>query len=378
MTPAISWRLVILASLALALASLLGCDGMVGSQSDGPGSYTSNPGADTERDSSRSRGTQAAGQGQCCVWIDLDGTLNTVGAFGYPFNPVPADALCKMLAAKKPQVRTAFLTARKGCLPAFKPGEASCQKLEDTVTVDCSLSSTKMALAKQKYLATRKDCAGHILVDNNKAAANIKLSVPYAYIEPKAFSWSSIRDQIVNAIQTCTPGPVGPGPAPAPGGNPGPTPGASKPGGSSGLPATCQGHCGKQAPSGCWCDPHCKTKGDCCPDFAAACPTTTASKPPKPGGGPGPLTCQGHCGKQAPSGCWCDPSCKSKGDCCPDFAAACPAAAPPKAPKQGGGSGQASCQGHCDKQAPSGCWCDSHCKSKGDCCSDVGPRCGIY
>ena len=379
-------RAVLAAGLALALTALAGCEGSIGPQSGGPGSYTSNPGTD---DRGR-RGTQAAG-GLCCVWIDLDGTLNTVGAFGYPFNPVPADELCKILAAKKPQVRSAFLTARKGCLPAFKPGEASCQKLEDTVSVDCSLSGTKMAEAKQKYLEGRKDCAGHILVDNNKAAAKIKLSVPYSYIEPKAFSWSSIRSQILNDIQSCTTGPgAGPGPAPnpaKPGGNPA-NPGGNpanpggnpaNPGGGPG-PLTCQGHCGNKAPSGCWCDAQCKTKGDCCPDFAAACPAMAAPKAPnKGGGGPGPLTCQGHCGKQAPSGCWCDPFCKTKGDCCPDFGAACPANTSAQSPKKGsGGPGPLTCQGHCGNKAPSGCWCDAQCKTKGDCCPDVGPRCGVY
>ena len=44
---------------------------------------------------------------------------------------------------------------------------------------------------------------------------------------------------------------------------------------------------------------------------------------PGPGGGPGPLTCQGHCGDKAPSGCWCDSFCKKKGDCCPDVGTRC-------------------------------------------------------
>ena len=253
-----------LVCMFIALALAAGCQGMVGPEGDNSGRET------------RTRG--AANAGTCCVWIDLDGTLNTVGAFGYPFNPVPADEACTMLVAKKPQVRTAFLTARKGCLPAFKPGEKSCQQLEDTVSVACSTSGTKMALAKQQYMAAQGQCAAHILVDNNKAAAGIKLAVPYIYIEPKAFAWPSIRQQINDAVKKCTPavGPANPGPAnpgPAnPGSNPGnPNPGNPNPGNPGPGPLTCQGHCGKQAPSGCWCDPFCKTKGDCCPDAGPRC-----------------------------------------------------------------------------------------------------------
>ncbi|MBX3354683.1 MAG: hypothetical protein KF724_03175 [Phycisphaeraceae bacterium] len=34
--------------------------------------------------------------------------------------------------------------------------------------------------------------------------------------------------------------------------------------------------------------------------------------------------CDGWCGSQSPSGCWCDPECLSSGDCCPGFQGLCP------------------------------------------------------
>jgi len=42
--------------------------------------------------------------------------------------------------------------------------------------------------------------------------------------------------------------------------------------------------------------------------------------PPPPGGG----QCDGSCGGQAPSGCWCDESCNSFGDCCSEVCTDCP------------------------------------------------------
>jgi hypothetical protein len=34
-------------------------------------------------------------------------------------------------------------------------------------------------------------------------------------------------------------------------------------------------------------------------------------------------SCAGHCGEEAPSGCFCDAECESNGDCCPDAAREC-------------------------------------------------------
>lgn len=66
--------------------------------------------------------------------------------------------------------------------------------------------------------------------------------------------------------------------------------------------------------------------------FAAACnpspeplPDAPSVAPPRGAGeGKGDVVgrCQGRCGEEA-AGCWCDPSCVSWGDCCPDYRSAC-------------------------------------------------------
>lgn len=40
-------------------------------------------------------------------------------------------------------------------------------------------------------------------------------------------------------------------------------------------------------------------------------------------GGSGGASCIGHCGGQAPGGCWCDAACQTSNDCCPDKLAMC-------------------------------------------------------
>jgi hypothetical protein len=75
-------------------------------------------------------------------------------------------------------------------------------------------------------------------------------------------------------------------------------------------PLSCDAHCGAQAPGGCWCDTACTGFGDCCSDFVEQCPAADS--------------CDGRCGTQAPAGCWCDTACTGLGDCCPDFPSTCP------------------------------------------------------
>ena len=41
----------------------------------------------------------------------------------------------------------------------------------------------------------------------------------------------------------------------------------------------------------------------------------------------------------------------------------------------GKADGSDSCQGNCGGQAPSGCWCDDQCAAFGDCCHDKAPVC---
>jgi hypothetical protein len=73
---------------------------------------------------------------------------------------------------------------------------------------------------------------------------------------------------------------------------------------------SCLGHCETVSPSGCWCDESCATYGDCCPDKQATCDETTPS-------------CENTCGRKSTDGCWCDENCANYGDCCPDIQTAC-------------------------------------------------------
>ena len=38
---------------------------------------------------------------------------------------------------------------------------------------------------------------------------------------------------------------------------------------------------------------------------------------------PEPAACEGHCGGEAPDGCWCDDLCSAYGDCCEGKADTC-------------------------------------------------------
>ncbi len=81
------------------------------------------------------------------------------------------------------------------------------------------------------------------------------------------------------------------------------------------------------------------------------------------GGDDDPDSCVGHCDGQAPGGCWCDSQCIGFGDCCDDACEECdhcPAVF---------------CDGHCEGQHPDGCWCDEKCDGFGDCCPDVCDYC---
>jgi hypothetical protein len=119
--------------------------------------------------------------------------------------------------------------------------------------------------------------------------------------------------------------------------------------GPGGDDDSCSGHCGGQAPDGCYCDDECQNYGDCCGDYEGVC------------NGDG---CAGHCGGQAPSGCYCDGECQDYGDCCGDYEDLC----------EGGGDPD-SCVGHCGGQAASGCYCDDECTDAGDCCDDYDSAC---
>ncbi|MBM4370776.1 MAG: hypothetical protein FJ098_03935 [Deltaproteobacteria bacterium] len=126
--------------------------------------------------------------------------------------------------------------------------------------------------------------------------------------------------------------------------------------------SSCVGHCGTQAPDGCWCDDSCLQAGDCCPDACDACPDLAGC-----GGetcGPGEVTdCWGGCASEWSLGDgWCDEAfnCATYqydyGDC---------------------GGGGSSCQGICGSGGWD-CYCDISCFEYGDCCPDICEHCASF
>jgi hypothetical protein len=56
--------------------------------------------------------------------------------------------------------------------------------------------------------------------------------------------------------------------------------------------ASCEGHCGGEAPAGCYCDPTCKQYNDCCADFDQKCGSGGTGGSGGSGGSSGaPKTC---------------------------------------------------------------------------------------
>lgn len=144
-------------------------------------------------------------EGQCCVWLDLDNTLNTFGAWGYPFNPVPAAEFCSVLDSLGDDLLNTPLTARDGCLPSFQPGESECDGvLQDTVSVTCSSGSTA-AGHKRVYMRSRDDdCSRHVLIDDNEAGSEIEGGDPeIIHIKPTPWDWSGTLAAILDALEGC-------------------------------------------------------------------------------------------------------------------------------------------------------------------------------
>lgn len=142
---------------------------------------------------------------QCCVWLDIDNTLNTFGAWGYPFNPVPAAEFCSVLDSLGDDILSTPLTARDGCLPALQPGESECDGvLHDTVSVSCSTGSVA-AGHKLDYMRSRDDdCSRHVLIDDNASAEEIEGGDPeIIHVKPTAFDWSGTLDEILAALDGC-------------------------------------------------------------------------------------------------------------------------------------------------------------------------------
>lgn len=137
-----------------------------------------------------------------CVWIDFDGTLNTVGAFGWPLNPVPAAELCELLAERGDELRATPLTARSGCWPSFQPGERACRGLEPTISVPCSRGAEAASHKEQEMRAHDAACAWHVLIDDNEAAADIEGGDPAIdHVLPIPWAWEETRAEILAAIE---------------------------------------------------------------------------------------------------------------------------------------------------------------------------------
>ncbi|MCA9593632.1 MAG: hypothetical protein KC776_09990 [Myxococcales bacterium] len=164
--------------------------------------------------------------------------------------------------------------------------------------------------------------------------------------------------------------------------------------------ATCAGRCGgASADKSCACDAQCAAAGDCCADYESVCAAPPAASggaggaggtggesaggasggsAGQPGSGGAPTlpengSCQGMCGGAAPDqSCWCDAACTDYGDCCGDFAAACPAG--------GVGPNTGCTPALCQSGMPayengSECYCDAACTDYGDCCSNKPSAC---
>jgi hypothetical protein len=138
---------------------------------------------------------------------------------------------------------------------------------------------------------------------------------------------------------------------------------------------SCTNRCGVYTAGQCACDSECFGNGDCCNDYQNACRVGMGvGMGMVSGGRGGSSSCAGNCGNKAPSGCFCDPTCTTTGDCCSDYGLLCSGA------QMNQGSSmqvnQGSCAGNCGNKAPSGCFCDPTCSTTGDCCSDYGSICG--
>jgi len=140
---------------------------------------------------------------------------------------------------------------------------------------------------------------------------------------------------------------------------------------------SCSGNCGGQAPGGCSCEDSCVETGDCCADKVAECGASTCEALGYSQGKCGffdATECQDgqpyECLKVGSLDCWSPIEICLPGQTCED------PFGPTGAHCVGDPTGNPdSCVGHCEEQAPGGCWCDSSCVDSGDCCLDYDPEC---
>ena len=140
---------------------------------------------------------------------------------------------------------------------------------------------------------------------------------------------------------------------------------------------SCVGVCGQQAPGGCWCDDKCAENGDCCNDKDDECGAATCESLGHALGSCGFFSgskCEDNqpydCTEIGDLDCWVQTAVCEDGQECEDpfgtAGAQCKGEAEP---------GPDSCVGFCGDQAPGGCWCDDLCAESEDCCADKDTAC---
>jgi hypothetical protein len=144
------------------------------------------------------------------------------------------------------------------------------------------------------------------------------------------------------------------------------------------CPATggsCVGKCGVES-TGCMCDDQCAQYGDCCGDYQSACGGGSCT--PKCAAG---AICGSDdgCGGKCAGGCAAGLVCNSSKVCVPSSAkcgnGTCESGETTANCAADCKTASGSCNGMCGKASGS-CYCDSQCKSSGDCCADYDKYCG--
>ena len=127
----------------------------------------------------------------------------------------------------------------------------------------------------------------------------------------------------------------------------------------------CEGFCGAQSPTGCFCDSLCTTTGDCCEDACDTCGFCEEEEPLSE-------SCEGVCGGTAPSGCSCEAGCADAGTCCEDACSVCGECEEVVVIPN-------SCENQCGIpfNAAADCQCNPGCVENGDCCENACDLCGF-
>jgi len=153
---------------------------------------------------------------------------------------------------------------------------------------------------------------------------------------------------------------------------------------------SCVGHCGGQAPAGCFCDAACISKGDCCADSCEVCEfCETGCGNSECESGETCQSCPTDCGACADvcgdGACGATETCDSCAlDCCNAYCGDDACNGGENCTNCPGDCGECeeevegSCLGKCDQSGIiDGCFCDPMCLSFGDCCPDACVICNV-